>query len=324
MGKTKNKQLSGAQKRKKKKEKEEAIKEAVEELERLELGPTKIWTGLVLHHKDVFVSHVLSKLNTTDRFFFSKVNRESLGVLKYAGVNVPKKWYIHECSSISTLEWTWNHFSLGKKDTEGNVVDQARFCEQVALTNKLEFLKWAREVKQCEWDEETINQAAYKGNLEMLKYCFSNDCACDEEESCTRAAANGHLDCLRFLFDKVNPSRETERYAAMQAACGGRINILKYLVEERKISEKVKGVCVYNAAKYGQIDCIKYLVEEAKVPLDLWGYVAYARYFEHPDCVNFLLEKGCPEPTDEQYADFVEDKERRRHERTAVEHQEQH
>ena len=71
MGKTKNKQLSGAQKRKKKKKKEEAIKEAVDELERLKLGPTKIWTGLVLHHKDVFVSHVLSKLNTTDRFFFS-------------------------------------------------------------------------------------------------------------------------------------------------------------------------------------------------------------------------------------------------------------
>jgi len=110
----------------------------------------------------------------------------------------------------------------------------------------------------------------------------------------------------------------------MQAACGGRINILKYLVEERKISEKVKGVCVYNAAKYGRLDCLKYLVEEAKVPLDLWGYVAYARYFEHPDCENYLLEKGCPEPTDEEYADFVEDEERRRHERTAVEHQEQH
>ena len=62
MGTKKNKQLSGAQKRKKKKEKEEAIKEAikeaVEELERLKLGPTALWTGLVLHHKDIFVSHV--------------------------------------------------------------------------------------------------------------------------------------------------------------------------------------------------------------------------------------------------------------------------
>ena len=80
--------LSGAQKRKKRREKEEAMKEAVADMERLKLGPTKLWTGLVLHHKDVFVSHVISKLNTTDRFFFKKVNGESLDVLKYAGVNV--------------------------------------------------------------------------------------------------------------------------------------------------------------------------------------------------------------------------------------------
>ena len=57
-----NTQRSGAQKRKTKKEKEaavmEAVKEAVAEMERIKLGPTKIWTGLVLHHKDVFVSHV--------------------------------------------------------------------------------------------------------------------------------------------------------------------------------------------------------------------------------------------------------------------------
>ena len=59
-------------------------------MERLKLGPTKLWTGLVLHHKDVFVSHVLPKLNGTDRCFFSKVSRESRGVLAYAGVNVSR------------------------------------------------------------------------------------------------------------------------------------------------------------------------------------------------------------------------------------------
>ncbi len=36
----------------------------------------------------------------------------------------------------------------GKKDADGHVADQAFFCEQVAETNKLEFLKWAREVKE--------------------------------------------------------------------------------------------------------------------------------------------------------------------------------
>ena len=58
------------------------------EMERLKLGPTKLWTGLVLHHKDVFVSHVLPKLNTTDRCFFSKVNRESRGVLKLSLIHI--------------------------------------------------------------------------------------------------------------------------------------------------------------------------------------------------------------------------------------------
>ena len=106
------KQLSGAQKRKKRKEKEELAKEAVEEIERLKLGPTELWTGLVLHHKDVFVSHVLPKLNGTDQFFFSEVNRESRGVLEYAGVLSKLSWNIYECSSISTLEWAWNHMAL--------------------------------------------------------------------------------------------------------------------------------------------------------------------------------------------------------------------
>ena len=128
-GEKKKKQLSGAQKRKKKKEKEEAMKEALAEMERLKLGPSELWTGLVLHHKDVFVSHVLSKLNTTDRYFFGKVNSESRGVLEYAGVNVSELGaMVHECSSISTMEWMWNHFPWGKKDIEGDVTDQAWFC----------------------------------------------------------------------------------------------------------------------------------------------------------------------------------------------------
>ena len=111
------KKVSGAAKRKKKREKEEAAKEAAKEMERLKLGPTKLWTGLVLHHKDVFVSHVISKLNRTDRCLFSKANKESRGVLEYAGVNVSELYTdVYECSSISTLEWAWNHMPWGKKE----------------------------------------------------------------------------------------------------------------------------------------------------------------------------------------------------------------
>ena len=41
-------------------EEEEGERKArLTDMERLKLGPTKLWTGLVLHHKDIFVSHVI-------------------------------------------------------------------------------------------------------------------------------------------------------------------------------------------------------------------------------------------------------------------------
>ncbi len=180
--------------------------------------------------------------------------------------------------------------------------------------NKLEFLKWAIEVKHCEWDERTINQATFKGNLEMLKYCFSNDCPYDGQQACLQAAIGGHLDCLRFLFDKVNPSRDTEEKAAMQAACSGHVDILKYFVEKRKISAGVKSECVYNASGFGHFDCLKYLVEEARAPLNDWQDIASARYKKHTECENYLREKGCPEPTDEEYTKYCTEMHRREEE----------
>ena len=273
--------LSGAQKRKKKREKEKLAAE----MERLKLGPTKLWTGLVLHHKDVFVSHVISKLNTTDRCFFSEVNRESRYVLAYAGVNLSELCYnVDECSSISTLELVWNIRNImlwAEKDDDGNVMDQTLFCSQVAGTNKLELLKWAREVKQCKWIASTIKAAADNGNLEMLKYCISNHCPCDVR---------------------------THRHVILQASSSGRVDIVKYLVEKRMISiYEDKLNCVVSAARHGQLGCLKYLLEKARAPLDHFVYIAYARYYEQPECVNYLREKGCPEPTDEQYARIVED-----------------
>ena len=78
-------------------------------------------------------------------------------------------------SSISTLEVAWEHYPWGTYNA-WRELDETYFCEQVAWTNKLELLKWAREEKKCEWDVGTINAAAYQGNLEMVKYCVANEC----------------------------------------------------------------------------------------------------------------------------------------------------
>ena len=310
--------ISGAQKRKKKKEKEELALD----MERLKLGPTKLWTGLVLHHKDVFVSHVIPKLNGMDRYFLSKVNTESQDALKYAGVKVSKFGdNVQECSSISTLELLWNHFPFGCEDEEGNVIDQALFCLGVSFTNKLEFLKWAREVKRCEWDEETIKVAAARGNLEMLKYCFSNGCPCDKKEVCEQAAYGGHLDCLRFLLDKVNPSRKTEEDAAHQAArrdnlemlkycfsndcpCDkhascqhaafkGHLDCLRFLFDKLKPSRKTEEEAVYQATCGGHTDILKYCVEERKISDEgKLNCVGNATWYGQLDCLKYLVEEA--------------------------------
>jgi len=305
------KKLSGAAKRKKKKEKEEAIERARADLERLKLGPTKLWTGLVTHHKDIFVSHVLPKLNGADRDFFSKANTESWDLLEYAGLNVSKmRWFIHECSSISTLEMLWNNMDWEKKYDGGIVTNQAWFCAEMALSNRLEFLRWAREVKRCEWNEDTIAAAANVGNLEILKYCFANHCPCDEDMSCTLAVMQGHLDCVRFLFDKLKPSERTKSTGAVEAAARGYLDILKYIVEEFEMTDYGKELCIEPAVTHGKLDCIKYLVEEARTPLTLWRRVniALARYYAQTECLIYLRQKGFPEPTDEQYATFCERK----------------
>jgi len=249
---------------------------------------------------------VMTKLNETDRYFFANANTESLELLKYAGVDESEIfWYIHECTSISTLEWAWNNIEWGRICDDGTVADQASFCSLVALTNKLELLKWSREEKKCEWDERTINFATYVDNLEILKYCFAHNCPYGDQELCGIAAGKGHIDCLRFLFAKVKPSRETEKDAAETAAQEGQLDILKYFVEKRKISDDAKTGCVLYSVRKGHLDCLKYLVEEAKVPVDDWPHIANARYHEHTECLHYLREKGCTEPTDEEYAIFV-------------------
>ena len=99
----------------------------------------------------------------------------------------------------------------------------------------------------------------------------------------------------------MKPSRETVGKAAGMAVENGHIDILKYFVEERKISNSVKHGCAGISVACGNLTCLKYLVEEAKVPLDHWLYTA-ARFEQQTECLHYLREKGCPEPTDEEYA----------------------
>ena len=202
----------------------------------------------------------MCKLNGTDLKFFYDVNTETRKLIKRSSRarDLKKSFLVKEMSSISTLEFAWEHKSLW---TSGWWDKEKVFCWQVARTNKLELLKWAREEKECKWDSWTIDAAARQGNLEMLKYCVANECHINEL-ACVCAASEGHLECLKYLHEEAKAPWDSE--TALWAAQNGHLHILEYLVE-RKYDRYDEEACE-SAAKFGHLDCLKYLRETAKAP----------------------------------------------------------
>jgi hypothetical protein len=162
----------------------------------------ELW-DLIVNNDDICFKHILPRLNGTDVKFLYEVNTETRKLIKRSPFadDLKLTFEAREMSSISTLEVAWEHYPWGTWGDESRM-DEQYFCSGVACTNKLELLKWAREEKNCDWDEVTIYMAASQGNLEMLKYCVANKCPINEW-ACTEAARNGHLECLKYLREEA-------------------------------------------------------------------------------------------------------------------------
>jgi hypothetical protein len=247
---------------------------------------TLLW-DLIVKCDDICLTHILPRLNQTDIKFLYGVNTETRKLIKRSprARDLRRKFKIEEMSSISTLEVAWEHKSLWPREW-----DATYFCSQVALTNKLELLKWIREEKKCKWDEWTISSAAHQGNLEMVKYCVANECPI-YWRACSDAAENGHLECLKYLREEGKAPWNSR--TAAWAAHNGHLHILEYLVE-RKYDKYSESACWYAAMK-GHLDCLKYLHETAKAPWDSYA-VRYAHENNHPECLQYLLDNDCPLP----------------------------
>jgi len=126
------------------------------------MGERDVW-DLIVKCDDICFQRILPRLNGTDVKFLYGVNGETRKLVKRSSRagDLKKRFKVEEMSSISTLEFAWEHKSLWPSWWSERV-----FCRQVARTNKLELLKWAREEKECEWDYSTIDAAASQGNLE--------------------------------------------------------------------------------------------------------------------------------------------------------------
>ena len=137
--------------------------------------------------------------------------------------------YVEDVKSMQELALAWDNYRFGERDRIGRKFTQEQFCYRVAEAKNLDYLKWAREVKRCAWDQDTIISAASQGNLDMVKYCVENGCPMDED-ACLCAAEEGHLDVLKYLHENDCP---WDSRACYLAHFNNRIDCLNYLIEQR-------------------------------------------------------------------------------------------
>ena len=258
------------------------------------IGERDVWS-LIVKCDDICFQHILPRLNSNDVKFLYEVNTETRKLIKRSSRKreLKKRFRVREMSSISTLEVAWKNTSMFA------LADETYFCYQVAFTNKLELLKWAREEKKCEWDSGTISSAASQGNLEMVKYCVANECPIDAF-ACEYAAENGHLEVLKYLHEEVKAPWDF--LTSAWAAENGHLHILEYLVES-KYDKCDEFACQY-AAKFGHLDCLKYLHETAKAPWNFWA-VRDAHVKNQTECLQYLLDNNCPLPSGWRYEDGI-------------------
>jgi len=253
-----------------------------------------LWDLIVNDNDDICFKHIIPRLNSNDVKFLHEVNTETRALVKRSSraSDLKKEFKVKEMSSISNLEFVWEHKSLWPYWWS-----YTTFCTKVAKTNKLELLKWAREEKKCEWDKFTIFAAALQDNLEMVKYCVANECPFNVG-ACACAAQNGHLECLKYLREEVKAPWDSG--TAECTARNGHLHILEYLVE-RKYDKYDVYACAH-AAMNGHLDCLKYLHETAKAPWDEEA-VREAHENNKTECLQYLLDNDCPLPEGWSYED---------------------
>ena len=182
-------------------EKEEELREVKEELRNI--SPTPLWKVVTdKQYKDIFETHILSKLNDLSFRVFREVNTESRDACRRSGRKLPE-----------TLEVrTWSGKCVSgkppekKKETrklEGKEA-QRYFCSEAARMGNLALVRWLREVKKFDWNEWTINEAAQYGHLHIVTYCMEQKCP-RGSLTCAYAAAYGHLDILKYLHENGAP-----------------------------------------------------------------------------------------------------------------------
>ena len=199
--------------------KDEELKEVKEELRNL--SPTPLWKIVTdKHYKDIFETHILSKLDELDFRVFREVNTESRDACRRSGRK------LREIFELTTYS---GNPPVAEKETRKLEGKQAQyhFCSKAARMGNLALVRWLREVKKFDWNEWTINTAAENGHLHIVTYCMEQKCPHDKF-ACACAAQFGHLDILKYLHENGAPWNS---WTCFYARKNNRLECLNYAKE---------------------------------------------------------------------------------------------
>ena len=177
--------------------------------------------------RDIFEEHIVPKLRPKSELKFLKMAfKNARDAVERSKIEVGKKFNIREFTSISQMEYAWDNYHWDEDEEDDN---QKWFFSRVAEMNKLEYLVWLREVKNCDWDRWTIYVASRQGNLAMVKYCVDNGCPMNED-ACAVAARVGHLHVLKYFHEFNCP---WSWHACAAAQFFNHVDCLNYLIEQK-------------------------------------------------------------------------------------------
>ena len=142
-----------------------------------ESEPSKLALLFTEQWREIFETHILPQLESWNDIKFLKMAfKDARDAVERSKIKVGKNFDIREFTSISQLELAWDNYRWGENGRSGT---QELFCERVSRMNKLEYLVWLREVKNCDWGSDTIAWVAGQGYPAVAKYCVDNGCDMD-------------------------------------------------------------------------------------------------------------------------------------------------
>ena len=172
---------------------------------------------------DVFVAHVLPRLDDGDLAVLATVNRKMRDVVFESPVGD-----VRDVAAVSRELAVVDNFvgSVGRlawaKD-QGGCPWEPRTFTCIAKGGNVEVARWAKE-RGCPLNVWTCAYAAGGGHLEMLQWLRAVGCPLDEW-TCAYAASGGHLEMLQWARANGAPLNE---YTCTEAARKGHLEVLQW------------------------------------------------------------------------------------------------